>query len=111
MRSTSYITFFKMNIEEEEPTPVTTGSLANRHSTQLSDPDASFSDEDQDAFESDQESEQNTKKYRGQEKLYTKVITLPDFDTAEEHIKTNFSSYRFRYEIIFILYFNILSQR
>ena len=109
MRSTSFVTFFKMNIEEE--VPVTTGSLANRHSTQLSDPDASFNDEDQDAFESDQESEQNTKKYRGQEKLYTKVITLPDFDTAEEHIKTNFSSYRFRYEIIFILYFNILSQR
>lgn len=89
-----------MNNEEEESAPVTTGSLANRHSTQLSDPDASFNDEDEDAFESDQDSEQNqkTKKYRGKERPYTKVITLPDYDKAEEHIKTNFSTYRFGYD-------------
>lgn len=93
------------NLEEksnsEKNSTITTESLANRKSTLLYDPDDSINDEDQDAFvdnESESEQEPKVKKGRGKQKLYTKVITFPDYPTTEKHIATNYTNYRKRYE-------------
>lgn len=39
-----------------------------------------------------------TKKRRGKEKLYSKIISFPDYPTANDHIVKTYTNYRFRYE-------------
>jgi hypothetical protein len=76
-------------------------SLAHRDSTlPENDLDASYHDEDDDAFEeehSDTEKSHPVKIGRGKEKEYDQIEQFPDFITAKTKMET-YNTYHFRYE-------------
>ena len=75
-------------------------SLARRDSTlPENDLDASYHDEDDDAFEetSDTEKYPTVKNGRGKEKEYDQIGQFPDFITAKTKMET-YTTYHFRYE-------------